>query len=226
MGILLPALVAVLAFSCGSVKNEKMDTVTFRVNSYRTPCAGVAPMDCLQIQKEGSDSWELFYSEIEGFQYEPGYLYRIRVREEPLDPALVPADASSIKYTLVSIEEKSPDRILLLNDIWKLEQMEGRRIPDEALEGRLKRPHIEFHIRENRYMGTDGCNTFRGHLEALDDRELLLGPAMSTKMSCGNMDLPNGFLHLLSRVNGYVLGNGSLSLLEGETELLKFRKTD
>jgi hypothetical protein len=40
------------------------------------------------------------------------------------------------------------------------------------------------------------------------------------------MSIPNAFLKLLSRVDAYKLGEGSLSLLEGNTELLTFRKTD
>ena len=39
-----------------------------------------------------------------------GYLYKIEVEEEQLDPQQVPADASSIKYTLVSVLEKNEDR--------------------------------------------------------------------------------------------------------------------
>lgn len=203
-----------------------MDTVTYWVNSYRTPCVGVAPMECLQIRRGTTEAWELFYSEIEGFDYEPGYLYRIRVREEKLDPALVPADASSIKFTLVSVEEKVPDPKLRINDIWVLQELEGREVTQEALSERLKRPYIEFHLQDSRYMGTDGCNTFRGAIASLGEKELTLGPAMSTRMSCGDMSIPNTFLELLSRVDTYKVGEGRLILIDGDTELLTFRKTD
>ena len=220
--LLLPALVA----SCGPAKDEKVDTVTYRINSYRVPCTGVAPMECLQVQREGSEDWELFYSAIEGFQFEPGYLYRIRVREEKLDPARVPADASSIKYTLVSVEEKVPDPKLRINDIWVLREMEGREVGEEALSGELQRPYIEFHLRDNRFMGTDGCNTFRGAIESVGETKLSLGPAMSTRMACPDMALPDAFLKLLSRVDSYRLAELDLILMEGSTELLRFRKTD
>ena len=225
-GILLTMLCAILAVSCGNGKNKTMDTVTYWVNSYRTPCEGVAPMECLEIRRGNSEAWELFYSEIEGFDYEPGYLYRIRVREEKLDPARVPADASSIKFTLVSVEEKVPDPKLRINDIWILEEIEGGKVTEEALSGRLKRPYIEFHLQDSRYLGTDGCNTFRGAIASLGERELQLGPAMSTRMSCGDMSIPNTFLQLLSKVDTYELGEGRLILIDGDTELLTFRKTD
>jgi heat shock protein HslJ len=183
-------------------------------------------MECLEIRKGDSESWGLFYSEIEGFEFEPGYLYRLRVREEKLDPSQIPADASSIKYTLVSVEEKVMDPKLRLNDIWMLQEIEGREVREEALSDRLRRPYIEFHLAEGRYMGTDGCNTFRGSLNSVGERELQLGLAMSTRMSCGDMTIPNAILELLSRVDAYELREGQLILLEGNTELLEFRKTD
>ena len=223
---LLVVLSAVLTVSCGNNNNKNTDTVTYWVNSYRTPCVGVAPMECLQIRRDTSEAWELFYSEIEGFDFEPGYMYRIRVREEKLDPALVPADASSIKFTLVSVEEKVLDPKLRINDIWMLQELEGSEVTEEALSERLKRPYIEFHLQENRFMGSDGCNTFRGAMASLGERELQMGPAMSTRMSCGDMTIPNAFLELLSKVDAYELGEGTLILIGGNKELLTFRKTD
>jgi len=203
-----------------------METVSYWVDSYRVPCTGVAPMQCLQVRKEGSEQWQNFYSQIAGFEYEPGFLYRIRVQEEKLDPKEVPADASSVKYTLVSIEEKVRDPRLRINDIWVLEELEGRKIPDEELSGGLERPSMEFHLAESRFMGTDGCNSLRGSIEAIGERELRLGPAMSTKMSCGDMTLPDAFLKLLSRSDTYRIEDGRLWLSEGNTDLLTFRKTD
>jgi len=203
-----------------------MDPTTYRVNSLRVPCEGVAPMECLEIRKDDSDTWELFYSKIEGFEYEEGYLYRIQVQEETLDPSKVPADASSIKYTLVSVEEKVRDPKLQLNDIWVIQELEGRQVGEEILDGKLERPYIEFHLRDRRFMGTDGCNTFRGSIGSLEDGEFRMGPVMSTRMLCRDMNLPEAFLESLSRVDSFALEEGYLTLLEGNTELLKFRKSD
>lgn len=73
--------------------------VTYTIASRQGDCVGVAPQKCMLIKKEGAEGWEFFYSNIEGFQYEPGYEYVLKVREEKKNP--VPADASSIKYVLV-----------------------------------------------------------------------------------------------------------------------------
>ncbi len=104
--------------------------------------------------------------------------------------------------------------------------MAGREVQEEELSGRLKRPYIEFHLRDSRYMGTDGCNNFRGSIESIGDSTLRLGPAMSTKMYCEDMTIPDAFHRLLSRVDAYEVKDGNLVLLEGDTALLNFRKTD
>ena len=225
-GIFLAGLLAALAVFSATTRDLKIDTVTYWINSYRVPCTGVAPMNCLQIRNESSKQWQNFYSSIKGFDYQPGYLYRVLVREEQLDPSQVPADASSIRYTLVSVEEKIRDPKLRINDIWVLREMAGREILEEELSGRLKRPYIEFQLRDSRYMGTDGSNDFRGSIEFIGDSELRLGPALSTKMHCRDMTIPDAFHALISRVDAYELKDGNLALLEGDTILLNFRKTD
>lgn len=102
LAILLTAIVAITMTSCGSTKN-----VTYTVASQKSSCVGVAPQECLLVMKDGETEWSLFYSQIEGFEYEPGYEYVIKVKEDYLDPADVPADASSIKYTLVKMVSKT-----------------------------------------------------------------------------------------------------------------------
>jgi heat shock protein HslJ len=66
-------------------------------------------MQCLQIRKDENEAWQYFYSQIHGFDFEPGYLYKLEVQEEKLDPSQLPQDVSSIKYTMVSVLEKTED---------------------------------------------------------------------------------------------------------------------
>lgn len=78
-----------------SAENEK----TFIVNSQTVDCTGVAPMKCLKIKEKENDNWSNFYSNIEGFTYEPGFEYVLKVKTEKIENP--PADGSSIKYTLI-----------------------------------------------------------------------------------------------------------------------------
>jgi hypothetical protein len=84
-----------------SVENEK----TFIVGPETADCTGVAPMKCLQVKETQSGNWTNFYSNIEGFTYEPGYEYVLKVKTEKI--ANPPMDGSSIKYTLIKQVSKT-----------------------------------------------------------------------------------------------------------------------
>ncbi len=100
--VILITFISVIS-SCTTTK----DTVRMTVASEKRMAMGVAPMEVLQVKEGNSENWSLFYSDIEGFNYEPGYEYVLDVKKENrTDP--VPADASSIKYTLVKEISKKP----------------------------------------------------------------------------------------------------------------------
>jgi hypothetical protein len=50
----------------------------------------------------GSDSWTKFYNSIEGFDYQPGFIYDIKLIVEQIDSPT--DDSSSLKYTLEEIK--------------------------------------------------------------------------------------------------------------------------
>ena len=65
-------------------------------------CVGVAPMRCLVV--DGL----LFYSGIDGFDYQEGYEYRILMEQYDAYPGQeVPADAGRYGYRLIEVLEKT-----------------------------------------------------------------------------------------------------------------------
>lgn len=75
------------------------------IGSQYQDCVGVGPMKCLQVTKPNGNP-ELFYSSIEGFNYQEGFDYQIEVSSTPIPNP--PADGSSVKYTLVKIISQKP----------------------------------------------------------------------------------------------------------------------
>lgn len=72
---------------------------TVEIGPERVECVGAfGPRDCILMDGE------LFYDIIEGFNYEEGYKYIIKVKIE--DVKNPPLDGSSNKYTLVEIISK------------------------------------------------------------------------------------------------------------------------
>ena len=65
-------------------------------------CVGSAPMRCMVVDGE------LFYDDIEGFEHEAGYRYRLRMeRYDRWQGQAPPADASKYGYRLIDIVEKA-----------------------------------------------------------------------------------------------------------------------
>jgi len=81
---------------------------TLYINSQLVDCVGVSPMQCMQVRSDEQQAWGLFYQQIEGFQFEPGYRYRLTVSKEQLND--VPADAPSLRYRLINIVSKQAAR--------------------------------------------------------------------------------------------------------------------
>ena len=74
------------------------------VDAKKVPCEGEGVTECLRVKDAEGAPWTLFYRTIEGFSYEPGYLYELRVDVGSV--AKPPADASSKKYKLVEVVSK------------------------------------------------------------------------------------------------------------------------
>lgn len=219
-----------LANSCNDTKKMESNTFTYYINSSKVSCEGVAKMNCLQVQKgETLDptNWTFFYNTIEGFTYEPGYIYKLKVKETILKPSTVAADSSTITYTLVKLLEKTPDATLQLHDIWALQKINGVALPKDYVSDLTKQPILELFIADKRVVGNDGCNSFFGSIESLDTEFIRFGKMGSTKMACPSMELPDTFTKALLNTTTYKREGLQLSFYdESHTEVLRFKKVD
>lgn len=99
---------ALLALSgCAATATENSQEKTLYIASELVDCVGVAPMKCMQVKENPNEEWASFYDGIQGFDFEAGYQYKLKVFVKYLDPKDVPADASSRRWSLVKILEKT-----------------------------------------------------------------------------------------------------------------------
>ncbi|MBW8366766.1 MAG: DUF4377 domain-containing protein [Arenimonas sp.] len=80
--------------------------IIVNVAGQRAPCTGVAPTLCLQVRTQPGAAWTLHHGDIEGFTWQSGTEYVIRVREVTV--ANPPADAPSRRWVLQEVLESGP----------------------------------------------------------------------------------------------------------------------
>lgn len=84
--------------------NNSSTVSTLYIDSELIDCMGLVPQKCMLIREDPESNWEFFYDKIEGFDYQLGYDYKIKVVITEIQNP--PADTSSLKYTLVEVLEK------------------------------------------------------------------------------------------------------------------------
>lgn len=202
------------------------------VNSAKVDCTGVGPMKCLEIQESEKvvpGKWQLFYNSIDGFNYQPGYIYKLLVKKEKLDPAKVPADGSTLRYTLVKVIEKTKSEEFLLDDIWSVKSINGKMIdiPKTKDEAENLDLILTIDLLEMKILGYDGCNNFYGTIETSAESLITLKLIGATEMACSNMELPTAYTLALERTNSYKLSEEALYFYDTNgTEVLKFEKAE
>ena len=102
---LIVGMLCIAAVSCRSATEPGAREVQLEVAESLAPCVAVGPTECMQVRERSGAPWELFYGGIEGFAYEPGFRYvlRIAVTQVPNPPA----DGSSLAYRLLRIVSRT-----------------------------------------------------------------------------------------------------------------------
>lgn len=83
------------------------DVQVWTIDAVRAKCEGVTTQNCLLVKKPGEKDFNLFYDNIQGFNFEEGYVYTLWVKTEMKTPP-IPADVSIYNYTLAKIVSKKP----------------------------------------------------------------------------------------------------------------------
>lgn len=111
-----------------------------------------------------------------------------------------------------------------LNDIWVLTLFGDRQL--EARDFRKGLPVLEFHLNDNRVVGTTGCNQISGNFRIRGDK-ITIGQLATTRMACPNMAFEQEFLSAITdKTLRYTINKGRLVLIDGNGMVMEFKKTD
>ncbi len=112
-----------------------------------------------------------------------------------------------------------------LNDIWVL-TLFGDRKKLEAQDFQKGFPVLEFHLNDNRVVGSTGCNRISGGFEARGNK-IKFGQLATTRMACPDMAFEQEFIAaIVDKTFRYAIDAGRLTLTDDNGIVMKLRKTD
>ncbi len=208
--------------------DEEEASKTIFVGSELVDCVGVAPQECLQVRESEDTEWSLFYGQIIGFDYEPGYEYELRVTETEKDnPA---ADASSLEMTLVEVVSQTavpttptPDSRPegsgeLHGTSWVLTTFG----PNDSQTDVLAGTELTLNFDGAQINGLAGCNSYFADVTFAEEGTLSVGLVGSTLMACLDEDVmqqESDFLAMLAEATNYTRSGNRLTLHTGDGSL-------
>lgn len=100
-----------LTLGCNRDAGEKSEmliigplTEILIIGPYKTDCVGAHPQECYLEYNEEAEAWHFFYEGIQGFEYEEGYIYTLKVSLHERAEGI--QDVGRYAYRLVEIISK------------------------------------------------------------------------------------------------------------------------
>lgn len=90
----------------GCDRDDAEHTEILTIGPYRTECVGAHPQECYLEYNEEAEAWHFFYEAIQGFDYEEGYIYTLKVSLHERPEGI--QDAGRYAYRLIEIISKEP----------------------------------------------------------------------------------------------------------------------
>jgi heat shock protein HslJ len=168
---------AILFFSISAISFAQK-TITMKIKENTVPCEGVAPMNCMQVKEGKAKEWSNFYSTIEGFDYQPGYEYKLKVIKTKRQ-GNIPADASAYTYRLKKLVNKK--QVSAANETYLgkkmiLSQINGKNINNGKV-------YLTIDKTKNAIYGKSGCNRFNAGYQ-LKGNQIQINLLTGTLMAC------------------------------------------
>lgn len=219
--LILALIMLSLMSSCNS--NESNHHV-YWVGGYKTNCdMGAGKSTCLIVSKQESldnQKWELFYTNIEGFEFEEGQLQKVEVKEQKLNDEDIAADKSNISYQLVKLLEKRPDDRIAMQSEWQLEKMNGEELIDS-----MTIPTLVIDLLEMRLSGNSGCNSYTGIITELGLNNISMNEMAKTLKLCPEANYEDEYMDLLKKVKTYAVDKTKLNFKDVDGKvILQYRK--
>lgn len=191
------------------VSKQPVALRTIYIGPERIECESEAPRLCFQYKENPEDDWLLYYNEIDGFDYEEGYVYELAVAERNVsDP---PAGGSSVQLTLVDVVSKTEPPPDLNDTVWIANSLNGQ----PPLDG----TELTLGLFNGQVIGSAGCNRFSGRYET-SGYNFTFGQLATTGVPCPRilLEQQNAYLDSLALVASFQVVDAQLLFMDENGE--------
>lgn len=193
--------------------NRYTGTYTYKDGVFSAPNLAMTQMLCTEDNAEGQFALELSNTN-NTLSIENGLLVVSRDGNAILE--FEKGDAPS-QVTGIDVEK--------LSGTWLLKTIDGENAADKFKGEREAVPTLSFDTNENRVSGKSGCNTYNAGY-TIDNDRLMVGPIMSTRMACPNMQGEAQFTQAIADTSVLIMPNENiLHLAKNDVVLLEFEKS-
>jgi len=149
------------------------------------------------------DGFKAILSKVNSFQEDSSFLYL--------------KDGNTVLVKLKKYIDSS-----IVGTSWQLDLLSEPGIDYKKVFNSEKKPTISF-LEGNKIAGNGSCNNFNASM-TLNGNSFNVGPIMSTKMMCSNLEAEQIFFNTLAKVNGISANGDTLNLLIGDIAVMRFKK--
>ena len=219
------ALLAVAACAPLQAPAPQAEELTLYVGPELVDCVGVAPMQCMQVKQAADDEWQLFYDQIDGFTYEPGYTYELRVQRIAVPNP--PADASAFRYELIEEVSRTPTLVVigdengLAGQEWQLQEIQMLEDNSVFVPADHALHTLNFSV-AGEFNGQNDCNRISGSY-VVDGSNITFANIVSTMAMCAPESLFERYMQALLYADSFTMEGDNLLIAFGpNVGVLKF----
>ncbi len=213
--ISLFAILGLLACKSTDVATPTTEEFVWEVSDTMVDCD--QDDKCIQVKSTDDKTWTVFYDTIEGFDYQPGYSYTIKVKKEAILPQK--GRFPEARYSLVTINSMQKTAITagdipILEGSFAVTSLNGKNVVSEGIT-------LNINAETKRISGFAGCNNYNLKMRQTRYQLRFSQPTTTKKFCKDKASLEKEFLITFIQGDRFTLDGDTLRIYDIDNQILE-----